>query len=51
MDLNTLKEYINIHHISLKQDLDNQDGPDYMVPYLEGAIDTCTHILEYINEH
>jgi hypothetical protein len=50
MDLNTLREYINIHRISMEQDLDNIDGADYMLPYLEGAIAVSNHYLEYINE-
>ena len=58
MDLNTLREYINIHKISLEQDLeDAQQGID--IPedeffesdeYYEGAIATCEHLLEYIDE-
>jgi hypothetical protein len=58
MDLNTLREYIKIHKISLEQDLeDAREGIE--IPedeYFEsdsfymGAIDTCTHLLEYINE-
>ena len=58
MDLNTLKEYINIHKISLEQDVEdaNNDIPiredEYYESdaYYEGAIDTCNHLLEYINE-
>jgi hypothetical protein len=50
MDLNTLKEYLNIHILSLKQDIENQDGADSIVPYLEGAIDACEHILGVISE-
>jgi hypothetical protein len=50
MDINTLREYLKIHLISLQQDLDNQDGPDYMVAYLEGAIDTVLHILGVMDE-
>jgi hypothetical protein len=58
MDLNTLREYIQIHKISLEQDLeDAKEGID--IPdeeyfgsddYYEGAIDTCNHLLEYISE-
>jgi hypothetical protein len=58
MDINTLKEYIQIHKISLEQDLeDAKEGID--IPddeyfgadeYYEGAIDVCNHLLEYINE-
>ena len=58
MDLTTLKEYINIHKISLEQDVEdaNNDIPiaddEYYESdaYYEGAIDTCNHLLEYINE-
>ena len=58
MDLKTLTEYIRIHKISLEQDMaDAQEGIE--IPddeYFEsdsfymGAIDTCDHLLEYINE-
>ena len=50
MDLNTFKEYINIHKISMEQDLDNIDGADYMLPYIEGAIAVSNHYLEMIDE-
>jgi hypothetical protein len=58
MDLNTLREYINIHKISLEQDLEdakeNVTLPDdeYFESdaYYAGAIDTCQHLLEYIDE-
>jgi hypothetical protein len=57
MDLNTLREYINIHKISLEQDVEdaNNDIPisddEYYEAdaYYEGAIATCEHLLEYIN--
>lgn len=45
MDLNTLREYIKIHTISLEQDLENEDGADSIVPYLEGAIHVSRHYL------
>jgi hypothetical protein len=58
MDLKTLTEYIKIHKISLEQTMEEtQEGIE--IPddeYFEsdsfymGAIDTCTHLLEYINE-
>ena len=59
MDLNTLREYINIHKISLEQDIEdaNNDIPiaedEYYESdlYYEGAIATCQHLLEYIDEH
>jgi hypothetical protein len=58
MDLNTLREYINIHKISLEQDLEDAkegiDIPDEVYfgsdDYYEGAIDTCNHLLEYLSE-
>jgi hypothetical protein len=50
MNLQTLKEYIAINIISLEQDLQNEDGADSIVPYLEGAIDVSRHYLELINE-
>jgi hypothetical protein len=58
MDLNTLREYINIHRISLEQDLeDAREGieipeDEYFESdaYYEGAIDTCEHFLRVINE-
>ena len=58
MDLKTLTEYIRIHKISLEQDMaEAQEGIE--IPddeYFEsdsfymGAIDTCDHLLGYINE-
>lgn len=50
MDLNTLKEYIKVHTISLEQDLLNEDGADSIVPYLEGAIHVSKHYLEVLDE-
>ena len=50
MDLKTLKEYININIISLEQDLENEDGADSIVPYLEGAIHVSKHYLEVLGE-
>jgi len=50
MDLKTLQEYIKITILSMEQDLENEDGADSIVPYLEGAIHISKHYLEYINE-
>jgi hypothetical protein len=50
MDLNTFREYIRLHAISLEQDLENEDGADSIVPYLEGAINVSRHYLEVTNE-
>jgi hypothetical protein len=48
MDLNTLKEYIRIHTISLEQDLSTIEGFDRLM--LEGAIDVSKHYLGVANE-
>ena len=45
LNLQTLTEYIKIHAISLEQDLENEDGADSIVPYLEGAIHVSRHYL------
>ena len=58
MDINTLREYIKIHRLSLEQDIEsaNNDIPisddEYYESdlYYEGAIATCEHLLEYIDE-
>jgi hypothetical protein len=50
VNLETLTEYIKINIISMEQDLENEDGADSIVPYLEGAIHISKHYLEYINE-
>jgi hypothetical protein len=49
MNPNTLIEYIKINIISLEQDLENEDGADSIVPYLEGAINVSRHYLEAVN--
>jgi len=43
--MNSFIEYINIHKISMEQDLENIDGADYMLSYLEGAIAVSNHYL------
>lgn len=55
MDLNTLKEYLQIHIISLEQDL--KEHGNYLdevsimdVNYITGQQVATAHILEYINE-
>ena len=50
MDLDTFREYIRLHAISLEQDLENEDGADSIVPYLEGAIHVSRHSLEVAGE-
>lgn len=37
--------YIENHKNELEEELQNQDGHDSMVPYLEGAIEAYEHIL------
>ena len=52
MDLNTLREYINIHRISLIQDNANLtqdiDSPEWN--FLQGQIIGVEHILGVIDE-
>ena len=50
MNLQTLTEYIKIHIISLEQDLENEDGADSIVPYLEGAIHVSRHYLSVVED-
>jgi hypothetical protein len=65
MDLNTLKEYINLHLISLGQDseelqkqmgfYDDLDSDEYRDLEIEdvsinGQMITCYHLLEVMNE-
>ena len=54
MDIKTLREYINIHIISLEQDLDKLKdylGDDFSEPhYLNGEINCAKHILGVIDE-
>ncbi len=58
MDTNTLREYINIHKISLYQDWDDakngvptKDDEHYEADeYYIGAIETCLHLLEVLDE-
>jgi hypothetical protein len=51
MDLNTFKEYLNIHLISLEQDLDEYSSEDD-IGYLEtfAAISTTEHFIGVLNE-
>jgi hypothetical protein len=58
MDINTLREYINIYKISLYQDWDDakngvptKDDEHYEADeYYIGAIETCLHLLEVLDE-
>lgn len=49
MNLETLREYIRIHIISLEQDVErlkNEDGYSLDLFYLDGALDVSKHYLE-----
>lgn len=56
MDLNTLREYIKIHRISLEQDLEaaqnneplKDDEYDPSDDYFLGAMETCDHLLSVV---
>ena len=48
VNLETLIEYIKINIISMEQDLENEDGADSIVPYLEGSIDVSRHYLSVV---
>ena len=53
MDINTLREYLNIHQISLIQDRDSlEDLPskDSSYNYLTGAIVCIDHIIGVMDE-
>lgn len=58
MNMDTLREYINIHKISLYQDWDDakngvptKDDEHYESDeYYIGAIETCLHLLEVLDE-
>lgn len=49
MDLNTFKEYLNIHLISLEQDLEENPCSIHVVD-IEGQIYATKHLIEVINE-
>jgi hypothetical protein len=50
VDLNTLKEYMNIHLISLNQDLDKHRPEDtLLVEYIEGQIVATEHFIGVLN--
>jgi hypothetical protein len=49
MDINTLREYLKIHIISLEQDLQDNPESDNVID-IAGQIEGCKHILGVINE-
>jgi hypothetical protein len=49
MDINTLREYIKIHRISLEQDLESNPDSDNVID-IAGQIEGCKHILGVIDE-
>jgi hypothetical protein len=51
MDLDTLKEYLKIHLISIQQDYDTfPDGDTHSIAHLNGQQLAINHILRVINE-
>jgi len=51
MDLNTLREYLKIHLISIQQDYDKlPDGDTHSVAHLNGQQLAINHILGVMNE-
>jgi hypothetical protein len=48
MDLNTFKEYLNIHLISLEQDLEENPTSDNVID-IEGQIHATKHFMEVLN--
>jgi hypothetical protein len=53
MDLNTFREYIKLHKLSMEQDLEAIEDSGRWANdrvALEGAINVSNHYLEYINE-
>jgi hypothetical protein len=48
MDLNTFKEYINLHLISLEQDLEENPMSLHVVD-IEGQIYAVKHLIEVLN--
>jgi hypothetical protein len=49
MDLNTFKEYIKLHLISLEQDLEENPASIHVVD-IEGQIYATKHLMGVLNE-
>ena len=49
MDLNTFKQYLNLHLISLEQDLEENPTSDNVID-IEGQIHATKHFMEVLNE-
>jgi hypothetical protein len=49
VDIQTFKEYLNIHLISLEQDLEENPASIHVVD-IEGQIYAVKHMIEVINE-
>jgi hypothetical protein len=49
MDLETFKQYLNLHLISLEQDLEANPASIHVVD-IEGQIYAVKHLIEVINE-
>jgi hypothetical protein len=51
MDLNTLREYLKIHLISIQQDYYKlPDGDTHSIAHLNGQQFAINHILEVVSE-
>ena len=50
MDLETFKQYLNLHLISLEQDLEENPTSDNVID-IEGQIHATKHFMEVLNEH
>ena len=49
MDLETFKQYLNLHLISLEQDLEENPTSDNVID-IEGQIHATKHFMEVIDE-
>ena len=50
MDLNTFKQYLNLHLISLEQDLEENPTSDNVID-IEGQIHATKHFMEVLDDN
>ena len=50
MNLDTFREYLNIHLISLEQDLEENPTSDNVID-IEGQIHATKHFMEVLNDN
>jgi hypothetical protein len=50
MDLNTFKQYISLHLVSLEQDLEENPTSDNVID-IEGQIHATKHLIEVLNDN